>query len=728
MGLLTGPGVAYHVVPSLRCVNFKMRILAALGVLLFLAHPHAALAKAKSDKESQKHTTSAPAKAAPKAKPQKADAKPGKKSVALAAPAAAALAPSHSQKPALGSGPAIEALRLADNGKWPQAKQLAETSGNKLALKLVRWLEAAQPNSAVPFKEIADLVAENPDWPQRNVVQRRAEEAIGLATPNEHILAWFDANKPISADGGMAYGGALLAAGRGDEARDVLRQTWINKDFGVIQERSFLAKYREILTSDDHLARMKRLLWEEQTQAAERLMLFLEGPGRNLAHARLMLIRGLGTPAQALESVPETMRQDPGLLFDCVRWYRRKDMNDEAIRIAKSTPDDLERPDIWWNERTILARRALQMGYVSDAYEIAGKHKQNDGANYAEAEWMAGWIALRFLSEKETALKHFTQMADKVQSAPGKARAAYWQGRAAEALGMKEIAQAAYKQAALFPTSYYGQLASEQLGPDQGWLLPPDPVPTDEDKARFAKNEIAQAIDLMVMAGTPALARPFLMRLLENADTPGMKALAVGKAEMLGRIDLTVSMARRADRAGISLFEAGWPVPPYAVPEIGPEKALILALIRQESGFHVEAISSVGARGLMQLMPATAKKLAQNMKIKYNPGSLTSDPAYNIRMGTTYLAGLLDDFKGSYIMALAGYNAGPHRVTKWVREYGDPREADVDAVDWVEMIPFSETRGYVQRVMESVQIYRKRLGSQSSTVALKTDLKRKLVD
>lgn len=675
-----------------------MRTFVFLGLLAALAFPDPAWAKSKQPGKA-KSETHAPAQ------------KAAKQAGTLQAPKSAR--------------PAVEAVRLADNDKWSEAHKAAQTSGDRLAQKLVRWLDYSRPNSGASFREVTELLAESPDWPQRNVMQRRAEEAISLATPPDQVLPWFDANKPISADGALAYGAALMSVGRDGEAKEVLRQAWIAKDFGVLQERSFLAKYRDLVSPEDHAARMKRLLWEEQKEAALRLMLFLDTDGRQLAHARLMLIRGHGSPASALESVPASLRNDPGLLFDCLRWYRRKDMNEEAIRLLKSSPEDLERPDLWWAERAIMARRALQQGYVSDAYEITSKHRQSDGVNYAEAEWLAGWIALRFLSERETALKHFTQMSDKAQTSLGKARAAYWQGRAAQSLGKKEEATAAYRQAALFSTSYYGQLASEQLGPDQGWLMPADPQPSDEEKARFAANDVGQAVDLMAEAGTPGLARPFLMRLLENAETPGLKALAVAKAEKLGRIDLTVSLARRADRSGTTLIAAGWPLPPYALPEDGPEKALVLALIRQESGFHVEALSSAGARGLMQLMPATAKKLAQSMKIKYAPNQLTSDPSLNIRLGTTYLKGLLGDFKGSYIMALAGYNAGPHRVTKWVREFGDPRDPDTDPIDWVEQIPFSETRGYVQRVMESVQIYRKRLGTETSTVALLLDLKRR---
>ncbi len=680
----------------------KMRLLAPLCVLLALAVPGMALASKPKTK-----TSAPPARAAQQPKPTKQLALP---------PVAAKQAQTN---------PALEALKLADDGKWPQARQLADASGNRLAMKLVRWLDAARPNSGATFLEITQLLGENPGWPQPALMQRRAEEAITLATPNDQILPWFDANKPVTADGGMAYGAALMAAGRADEAQKVLRATWIEENFGILQERAFLAKYRELLTQDDHLARMKRLLWEEQTQAAERLMLFMDSDGRHLAHARLMLMKGKGTPVQALESVPEKLRADPGLLFDCVRWYRRKDMNEDAFRLIRQAPDDLERPDIWWTERAVLARRALQMGFISDAYAIASKHKIGSGIDYAEAEWLAGWVALRFLSEKESALAHFSNMANHAQSSMGKSRAAYWMGRAASALDKKDEAKAAYRQAALFVTTYYGQLASEQLGPEQGWILPADPQPTEEEKTRFLESELTQAIDLMAEAQTTNLARPFLQRLLENAGTPGLKALAVAKAERLGRIEITVSLARRADRTGVTLTGPGWPVPPYELPEGGPEKALVLALIRQESGFHAEAVSSVGAKGLMQLMPATAKGVARGLNISLGPNSLTKDPSLNIRLGTSYLQGLLEDFKGSYIMALAGYNAGPHRVTKWVRDYGDPREADVDAIDWVEMIPFSETRGYVQRVMESVQIYRRRLGTETSTVALLLDLKRR---
>jgi soluble lytic murein transglycosylase len=673
------------------------RFLAILGASLVFSLPQAGWAKATKDKAKAKHSQEV--KHAP----------PPKKPVAV-------------QKSA---GPDVQALQLADQDKWPQARQMAESSGNKLAFKLIRWLDAARPNSGATFREITTLLGECPDWPNRSLVMRRAEEAITLTTPADQILSWFDVNKPVSADGGMAYGGALLAAGRTEEGQKLLRETWVNKDFGVLQERAFLAKYRELLTNEDHLARMKRLIWEDQREAAQRLVLFLDGEGRELAHARLMLAGGHGTPAHAFESVPEKLRNDPGLMFDAVRWYRRKEMYEEAIRLARQAPDDLERPDLWWTERSFLARRALLMGYVSEAYEIASKHHQNDGANAAEAEWLSGWIALRFLLDKEAALKHFQAMNDKALTAHGKARAAYWTGRAYEALGKKDEAKAQYRQAALFASTYYGQLASEQMGPEHGWLLPTDPVPSEDERKAFAQNDLAKAVDLMAEAGTAQLARPFLLKLLDNAETPGQKALAVAKSERLGRIDLAVYLARRADRAGVTLPSPGWPVPPYGLPESGPEKALILALIRQESGFHAEAVSSVGARGLMQLMPATAKTVAKSMNIKYQPANLTKDPSLNIRLGTSYLQGLLGDFKGSYIMALAGYNAGPHRVVRWIREFGDPREADTDPIDWVEQIPFSETRGYVQRVMESVQIYRKRLGKETSTVALITDLKRR---
>ncbi|TAN52834.1 MAG: lytic transglycosylase domain-containing protein, partial [Rhodospirillales bacterium] len=341
----------------------------------------------------------------------------------------------------------------------------------------------------------------------------------------------------------------------------------------------------------------------------------------------------------------------------------------------------------------------------------------------ADAEWLSGWIALRFLSDKEAAVRHFTQLSEKAQSSILKARGAYWLGRSLQAMGKEAEAKAQFEAASRFVTTYYGQLASEQLGPSQGWMLPTAPLPTEEDLKQFTASELVQAVRRMAEAGTPSLARPFLLKLQDGADTPGLKALTVSLAEKLGRIDLAVHLARRADRAGVTLIGSGWPVPPYEIPAGGPEKALLLALMRQESGFHAEAVSSAGARGLMQLMPATAKKQAQIMKIGYSPARI-SDPSVNIRLGTAYLDGLLSDFKGSYIMALAAYNAGPSRVAKWAREFGDPREAEVDAVDWVESIPFSETRGYVQRVMESVQVYRRRLGAETSTLALLTDLKR----
>ncbi|MCR6632030.1 MAG: lytic transglycosylase domain-containing protein [Magnetospirillum sp.] len=559
------------------------------------------------------------------------------------------------------------------------------------------------------------------DWPLMSQLQRRAEEAITAATPSDRILAWFKNHEPVTVDGGMAYARALLAAGQEERAVKVVRSSWVEGGFGIMQERQFLTLFGDYLRSEDHWKRLDRLLWDKQDGPAGRMLLKVPAGQRALAQARLALQDGKSNPEPLLAQVPKELRDDPGLIYDRVRWRRQKDMDEDALDLLSHPARNKVRPDLWWQERGILARRALQKGLISRAYQVAADHALDPKSNqYADAEFLAGWVALRFLDDRDTATAHFQRMWDNVTTPLSRSRAAYWAGRTAETLKDSEAARRWYAQGARYPTAFYGQLSSSRLD-DHHWPLPSDPQPTAEDVKRFESRELVRVIRILLDSGETENLRAFFIRLQDVAQSPGERAL-VGKLALEGgRDDLAVTIARRADRDSIFLVGAGWPVPPLAAEE-GPEKALVLALIRQESGFITDAQSPVGARGLMQLMPATAEKLAKALKVKFNPGKL-DDPDFNVRLGRAYLTDLLDDFEGSYILTLVGYNAGPARARRWIKEYGDPRDPSVDVIDWIEMIPFTETRNYVQRVMESVSIYRRKLGKVTGT-SFEQDLKR----
>ena len=605
--------------------------------------------------------------------------------------------------------------------RFDEAERTAMRSRDRLLAKLVRWNTYVSPRSGASFEEITSFLDSSPDWPLSSQLQRRAEEAIGPATPHDRILGWFRHHEPVTVDGGMAYARALLAAGMQDQAVQVIRSTWVDGGFGTMQERQFLTLFDEFLRPEDHWRRLDRLLWDKQDGPAGRMILKVGSGHRALARARMALQDGKANPEPLLAEVPKELRDDPGLIYDRVRWRRQKDLDEDAIELLSHPARNKVRPDLWWQERGILARRALQKGLISRAYQVAADHALDGSTSqYADAEFMAGWVALRFLDDRETAMAHFQRLWDNVTTPLSRSRAAYWAGRTAEALGDTAAARSWYGQGAQYLTAYYGQLSASRLD-NHHWPLPSEPQITAEDRKSFNANELVRAIRLMMEAGESENLRAFFIRLNDVAQTPGERALVGRLALEGGRDDLAVTVARRADRDSVFLVGAGWPVPPISA-EDGPEKALVLALIRQESGFMQAVRSPVGARGLMQLMPATAEKVAKSLKVKFNPKNL-DDPDFNVRLGRAYLGDLIDDFDGSYILSLVGYNAGPSRARRWIKEYGDPRDPNVDVIDWIEMIPFTETRNYVQRVMESVSIYRRKLGKVTGT-SFEQDLKR----
>lgn len=616
-----------------------------------------------------------------------------------------------------------QAFRAARSDQFDVANKLAATAKNPLPAKVVRWLDLIRPRSGATFGEITAFIGENPDWPQSSVMQRRAEEAITVVTPDSSVIAWFSTHPPLTADGSMAYGKALLAAGRTEKATEVLRDAWVQGNFGVLQERQFLALFKHLIRNHDHVARLDRLLWDRLESAAQRMILRVDTGHRHLAQARIALMNVKGGAEAAIAKVPPELQDDPGLIYERVRWRRQKDLDAEAIQLLDHKSRNKVRPDMWWAERAILARRSLQTGRITQAYRIARDHGQSEGAGFADAEWLAGWIALRFLDDREVAASHFKRLYEKVSYPVSRSRGAYWAGRAAQAMGDAAGADHWYGLAARHITTFYGQLASARMPPDRQWPLPADPLPTAEDIERFDRRDLTNVTRMLVEIGETDAVRSFFVRLHDMGATPGERALAANLASSLGRPDIAVALARRSDRDGITLVSSGFPIP--AIEAAGPpEQALVLALIRQESAFHHEAISTAGARGLMQLLPTTAEKVAKTLRVAFTKNKLTEDPSFNVKLGSAYLSDLLADFNGSYILALAAYNAGPSRARKWVRDYGDPRDKDVDAVDWVEQIPFSETRNYVQRVLENVQVYRRRLGTTELTFSLESDLKR----
>jgi soluble lytic murein transglycosylase len=589
-------------------------------------------------------------------------------------------------------------------------------------LKLVKWKDYSSTNPTGDFDDIIQFIQANPDWPLLALLTKRAEAQITAATPTQHVLAWFQTHPVLTADGGMALAKAWANAGQPDKSAEVARNTWVDTNFGGVQERQFLAQFGQVLRPEDHWRRMDRLLWDKQLQTARDLMLRIDAPHRQLAQARIALQEDKGTSASAVAAVPVQLRDDPGLIYDRVRWRRQQEtMDEQAMDLLNHPSRNQVRPDLWWVERGILARRALQKGWISRAYQVASDNGlAPDAPQKVDAEFLSGWISLRFLNDQETAMLHFQKVGEAATTSVSRAKGAYWMGRTAEAAGDQKSARDYYTRAAGWVTTYYGQLAATRLD-NHHWPLPGDPEPGPEEIKRFQSNELVQAVTLLGMTGDTDGIRPFLIRLNEVVKTAGERTLIGKLATQYGRTDIGLAVSRKADRDGITLLSAGWPTV-HIADDAGVEKALILSVIRQESGFNPEIESTAGARGLMQLLPSTAQKIAKAIRLAFTPNKL-DQPDFNIRIGAAYLDNLLSDFQGSYILTLAAYNAGPARARRWVKELGDPRDPKTDVVDWIESIPFTETRNYVQRVMESVEIYRRRLGL-SPGGGLEADLRR----
>lgn len=615
-----------------------------------------------------------------------------------------------------------EAYQAARAGDWAGAGTRAEKAKDRLLAKVLWWLNLSRGASGASFADITSFIIANPDWPGQLTLRQRAEEAM-VGVPDKTLAQWFERFPPVTAAGKLRQAEIWMAAGREQAGIDRIREIWIKSDFSAFDEKTLLQRYHGVLRQADHVQRLDRLLWDGETAAARRMMARVDADHRALADARIRLADMEPGVERLVARVPKELQNDPGLLFERMRWRVRKEHYDDAIAILSHPPRDLVRPVAWATQRLVLARHALANGDVSLAYRLAARNRLSSGQVFAELEFFAGWVALRFLHEPDTAYNHFVKLYDDVRLPVSLARGSYWAGRAAEAMGYHQLAGAWYSTAAEQVTTYYGQLAAAALGEPRAARALQEPKPSAADTAAFEKRELVHVMEDLAAIGASEYMRPFALRLSELAKTPAEHALLAHLAVKLDRPDLAITIAKKASYAGVILLAEGYPI--TALPPGGTaERPLLLAMTRQESAFDGEAVSSAGARGMMQLMPATAHTIAKALHIPFSAKRLTNDPHYNIILGRHYLEGLLGDFSGSYVLAVAAYNAGPSRVRQWMRDNGDPRGKNIDVIDWIESIPLGETRNYVQRVLENLQIYRLRLGDHGLAFSLASDLKR----
>ena len=620
------------------------------------------------------------------------------------------------------------AFKKAGSGRWSAAHRIAARANDLLGARVLRWMDYTRSYNYVSFADISAFIAENPDWPRQRSLQASAETAMLTDVADLTVAAWFRWRDPVSRDGRLRFADALLKAGDVARAEKLVRFAWVNDNFSSKDLKIIYRRYKHLLREEDHEARLDRLVWQNRQRDARRMLRNVDKGQQALAQARMALHSFSGGVDAAIARVPDELVETAGLMYERLRWRRRKGRDEGAREILFAAPEDLGVAKLWWRERVLQARKSLNRGSVTDAYRLASQHGQIESSSFAEAEWLAGWIALRFLGENELAFDHFTRLYDAVFMPISRARAAYWSGRATEAMGDPEGAALWYAQAAQYPGTYYGQLASARTRgqtPLPFAKLQPGAQPGAQP-ATIAGHELFAVARLLNFLGQRRLAGTFTSRLVELSKGPADHAVIAHFAHTLGRHDLAIRAAKQATRDGYVSDANIFPLVdmPFAYDNSVLEHALVLALTRQESLFDKAAKSHAGARGLMQLMPATARLVSRRVRLPYAKNKLTN-AAYNVKLGSTYLADMIKKYDGSYVLALAAYNAGPSNVRRWLRANGDPRhDPGVDLVDWIELITIPETRNYVQRVLEGVQVYRWQLGVRVQADSLERDLAR----
>lgn len=609
------------------------------------------------------------------------------------------------------------AFRAALNGQWAAVWRHADRASDPLPRKALDWLSMIDNKGGRDFHEITKFATDNPHWPRLYRLEVRAEDEMSDAIPATDILAWYENRAPKTLNGIRQFARALTQGGEFARMEAMLRKAWVDLDFSAREEHDFRKDFRQFLTEDDNVARLDRLLWEGRTSAAERQARRLTEGMRYLAEARIALRQFSGGVDRAIDRVPPELQDHPGLIYERVRWRRRKGRDDEAADLLlQEKPDPGEWSYTWWRERGVLARNALEEGKISVAYRLAAEHGAKDGYPFAEGEWFAGWVALRFLKDPVMAFPHFRRMYGNVSYPVSLSRAAYWAGRAAEAAGETKIAAQWYSTAAQHGSSFYGQMAAAHLPANSRPPLTAEPKPIKAEREAFDNSDLVRLTRILTVLDVDHLVRRLIRHMAQEMKRPTDFSMLAELALNLGRPHDAVYVSRQAIKEGVILTETGYPMLRLEKGlGVGPD--IVFGLIRQESGFERTVISSAGARGFMQLMPATAKAVAARHNMPYRQEQLTGDYHYNVTLGSAYLKGLIDRFDGSLILSFAGYNAGPYRAQQWMKEFGDPRGSVEEALDWIELIPFTETRNYVQRVLENITVYRERLTGKPTLIS-----------
>lgn len=619
------------------------------------------------------------------------------------------------------------AMRAANSRQWEKAERSMHRLTDETAKRIIKWRMAAD-DPAVSFEILTDVVHNQPNWPRMTRIRSKGEiHLFDRPLPPYEAIAWFLGHEPISGEGRAAMAHAYFQKGQKDIGDRWLRSAWRESRLSRDRQKRIFKRYKSRLTPEDHAARADHLIWlgKRHYSKAQALLSLMNKTDRAIMDARMRVGANRSGMDKAIKQIPRSRQNDTGLLFERARWRRKRKTETYALPVymqITNAPHSEAGKKRLWRERKLMTYWALKSKRFEEAYKLTQNHGMTRGEGFAEAEFLAGWIALTKLNRPTVAARHFQTLKNGVSLPVSLGRASYWHGRAAEELGDPNSI-AYYAEAAKYPNVYYSQLAAERLG--QGLAF--TQLPT-EDRGlaigpQFETNELIRALRLIGEVQSERTFNQFSFHLDDVLDDPRELSLLAKLAKDYGYMKPSVRAAKQAGRLDTMLTHSGYPIPKiitglpskYDIP-------FVLAIARQESEFNAKASSHASAHGIMQMINATAKATARKAKIPYRKSWLTTNPEYAAKLGAQHLHDLLRKYDGSYIMTAVAYNAGPHRVKTWVRTYGDPRKGEIDPIDWLEAIPYSETRNYVHRVLENLQVYRARLNNNQHELQLVHDL------
>ena len=610
-------------------------------------------------------------------------------------------------------GLAKKAISEMQKSKWSSALKIAKKAKDKSIYNFIQWRHLLTSGNQASFYDYQVFLNKNSDYPRISRVEYLAEHKLSTesVSPKE-IINWFREKDPLRGYGKMILGESHVLIGDKNKGIKLIKEGWITADLSKNELKYFRKKYKEYLNADDYIKRADYLAWNGDHWDLRRLIRYLPKDYELLYNARhLLMSKGYGVD-QAIANVPQKFKNDAGLNYDRLKWRRKKGRVDSSAEILLKIRNDKEylvRPDKWWKEREIISRALLYKKKYEVSYKISSNHGMTEGSEYAAAEWMSGWIALSFLNDPLTAKNHFKNFYENVSYPISLSRGAYWLGRTYEKIGEREQSNNWYREATKYLTTYYGQLAFLKLNPNGKFELEKDMEIDPKYRIQFFNKELVKISYLLDELKKDKYTKHILRHLANDNIAKGSEVLAAELATSINRYDFAIQVSKIASYQKRFHNKYNYPIistPKYINKRKIPESALILSIIRQESEFDLEANSHAGAKGLMQLMPYTAKLVSKQAKLPYSKSRLTTDPEYNINLGSHYIAGLILQYDGAYPFAVAAYNAGPNRVKYWKKINKDPQKKQVDYVDWVELIKFRETRNYVQRVMENYNVYR----------------------